>query len=338
MRKWWIAGVISLITIFSAVAITVFFWTQTPHGTLHYLAAIGLRFIYEPPDIQNYSPAELRERYLREESTSTKYLSYVTRVKDTTALTTEGGIPMRLYYPSPTNNLPIIVYYHGGGFVFGTMNGYNLLCAKLSARTSALVVSVDYRLAPEHPYPAPINDAYAALWWIYQNAPSIGGDSTRLAVAGDSAGGNLATVVSMMARDSNQAFVDYQVMLYPATQSVDLATASHQNFGEEYGITTHQIDWYIEQYLPNKSDRYEAYASPLLAEDVSGLPPALVVLAGFDPLKTEGQEYAEKLKAAGVPVRLLTYESMIHGFANIPEFPQSEELLDEIAVTLDSVF
>jgi acetyl esterase len=338
MRKWWIAGAISLLTVFSAVVITVFFWTQTPFGTLHYLAAIGLRFIYEPPDVQNYSPAELRERYRREESTSTKYLDYVSHVKDTIALTAEGKIPIRLYYPSPANNLPVIVYYHGGGFVFGTLNEYNLLCAKLSARTSALVVSVDYRLAPEHPYPAPVNDAYAALQWVYQNAPSIGGDSTRLAVAGDSAGGNLATVVSMMARDSSHAFVDYQVLLYPATQSVDLTTASHQNFGEEYGITTHQIDWYIEQYLPNESDRYEAYASPLLAEDVSGLPPALVVLAGFDPLKTEGQEYAEKLQAAGVPVRLLTYESMIHGFANIPEFPQSEDLLDKIAVTLDSVF
>ncbi|MEM9671945.1 MAG: alpha/beta hydrolase [Bacteroidota bacterium] len=338
MRKWWIAGVISLLTIFSAVAITVFFWTQTPHGTLHYLAAIGLRFIYEPPDVQNYSPAELQERYWREESTSAEYLNYVSNTKDTIALTTEGGIVIRLYYPSSAKNLPIIVYYHGGGFVFGTLNEYDLLCAKLADRTSALVVSVDYRLAPEHPYPTAAQDAYAALQWVYQNAPSIGGDSTRLAVAGDSAGGNLATVVSMMTRDSSEAFVDYQVMLYPATQSIDLTTVSHQNFGEDYGITTRQIDWYIEQYLPDESDRYEAYASPLLAEDLSSLPPALVVLAGFDPLKTEGEQYAKKLQATGVPVRLLTYESMIHGFANIPEFPQSEELLDEIASALEAVF
>ena len=337
MNRWWLIASAAVLTLLMAAVITVYSWTQTPFGTLHYLAAIGVRLIYEPPDIENYSPAELRERYKQEEPTSTKYLQYVSSMRDTIVLSAKGEIPIRLYYPSPTDDLPIIVYYHGGGFVFGTLNEYDLLCAKLAHETSALVVSVDYRLAPEHPYPAAAKDAYTALQWVYQNAQSIGGDSTRIAVVGDSAGGNLATVVSLMARDSSQYFIDYQVLLYPATQSIDLTTTSHQNFGEGYGITTRQIDWYIEQYLPNESDRYEAYASPLLANDLGNLPPALVVLAGFDPLKTEGEQYAEKLQAAGVPVRLLTYESMIHGFANIPEFPQSEELLDEIATALGSV-
>ncbi|WKN45581.1 alpha/beta hydrolase [Tunicatimonas pelagia] len=338
MKKWWLIVSAVLLVLLAGIIITIYSWSQTPFGTLHYLAAIGVRLIYEPPDIENYSPIELREQYRQKESTSTKYLQYVSSTKDTVVLSAEGEIPIRLYYPSSTDNLPIIVYYHGGGFVFGTLNEYDLLCAKLAQKASALVVSVDYRLAPEYPYPAAAQDAYTALQWVYQNAQTIGGDSTRIAVAGDSAGGNLATVASLMARDSSQHFIDYQVLLYPATQSLDLTTVSHQNFGEGYGITTRQIDWYIEQYLPNEADRYEAYASPLLAEDLSNLPPALVVLAGFDPLKTEGQQYAEKLQTAGVPVKLQTYESMIHGFANIHEFPQSDELLDEIAVALASVF
>ena len=276
MKRWWLASA-AVLTLLTAAAIMVYSWIQTPFGTLHYLAAIGVRLIYEPPDIENYSPAELREQYKQKESTSTKYLQYVSSTKDTVILSAEGGIPVRLYYPSPTDNLPIIVYYHGGGFVFGTLNEYNLLCAKLAQKTSALVVSVDYRLAPEHLYPAAAQDAYTALQWVYQNAQSIGGDSTRIAVVGDSAGGNLATVVSLMARDGSQYFIDYQVLLYPATQSIDLTTTSHQNFGKGYGITTRQIDWYIKQYLPNESDRYEAYASPLLANDLSNLPPALVI-------------------------------------------------------------
>ncbi|MEM9829263.1 MAG: alpha/beta hydrolase [Bacteroidota bacterium] len=338
MKKFWLIAVAITVTLLVAAVLTVYSWTQTPFGTLHYLAAIGVRLIYEPPDIENYSPAELREQYRWEEPTSTEYLNYISNTKDTVIFSGETEVPIRLYYPSTANNLPIIVYYHGGGFVFGTLNEYDLLCAKLASRTSTLVVSVDYRLAPEHPYPAAAQDAYTALQWVYENAFLIGGDSTRIAVAGDSAGGNLATVVSLMARDSGQTFLDYQVMLYPATQSVDLTTASHQNFGEDYGITTRQIDWYIEQYLPNEADRYEAYASPLLADNLGNLPPVLVVLAGFDPLKTEGEQYAEKLQDAGVPVQVSVYESMIHGFANIPEFPQSDELLEEIATSLESVF
>lgn len=318
--------------------VMVFSWTQTPFGTLDYVAAIGLQLVYEPPDTQTYSAAELREQYRQRESTSTEYLEYVTQVSDTAITTASHAIPVRLYYPSGKSNLPIVVYYHGGGFVFGTLNEYDLLCAKLAQKASALVVSVDYRLAPEHPYPAPGKDAYHALQWVYQHANTLGGDSTRIAVAGDSAGGNLAAVVSLMARDSGQTIIDYQVLLYPATQSIDLTTESHQNFGEDYGLTTAQVDWFIEQYLPNKSERYEAYASPLLADNLSNLPPALIVLAGFDPLKTEGQEYAKKLNAAGVPVILSDYKSMIHGFANIPEFHQSDEVLDEVAVALQPIF
>lgn len=318
---------------------TVIFWTQTPFGTLDPLAAVGLRLVYQPPDIQHHSAAELRKRYLAEEPISSEYPEYVYQIKDTVAATADNrSISLRLYYPSPDDHLPVVVYYHGGGFVFGTLNEYNLLCAKLAQKTGALVISVDYRLAPEYPYPTPSEDAYAALRWIYHHASSLRGDSSRMAVAGDSAGGNLAAVVSLMARDSGMAFLDYQILLYPATQSVDLTTESHLNFGTEYGLTTRQVAWYIDQYLPEVSDRYEAYASPLLADDLSGLPPALVVLAGFDPLRTEGEQYADRLRAAGVPVTLHTYESMIHGFANVPQFRQADEVLDEVADALNPVF
>ncbi|MEQ9443088.1 MAG: alpha/beta hydrolase, partial [Cyclobacteriaceae bacterium] len=306
MKKLLLVVITLLVIVLLSGFVTVFFWTQTPYGTLDYLAAIGLRYVYTPPDIQNHSAEELREQYRQRESEATEYQEYISRIKDTTITAFGQAIPLRLYYPSEADHLPILIYYHGGGFVFGTLNEYNLLCAKLAHKTSALVVSVDYRLAPEHSYPAPGQDAYAALQWVYQHATTLGGDSTRLAVAGDSAGGNLAAVVSQMVRDSSattsESLIDCQILLYPATQSIDLTTESHQNFGRDYGLTTEQVDWYIEQYLPHESERYEAYASPLLAEDLHHLPPALVVLAGFDPLKTEGQQYADKMKSAGVPV------------------------------------
>lgn len=328
MKKILLYCFFSLLALLLAVSILIYSWTQTPYGTLNYKAAVGVRLLYEPPNFEQFTVKELRQRYKGEEAQlNNDYLKWVASVEDSTVHSSETNISIRLYYPEGEGDFPVIIYYHGGGFVFGTLNEYNTLCAKLSHYAQAIVVSVDYRLAPEHPYPAPVDDAWVALNWIYIHAAQLGGDSTRLAVMGDSAGGNLAAVVSQIARDQSKDFIDFQALLYPATQSVDLETDSHQKYGQDYGITTRQIAWYIRQYLPNESDRVEAYASPLLAERLGKLPPALVVTAGFDPLKSEGEAYAKKLESSGVIVALVEFESMIHGFANIEAFSQSEEVL-----------
>ena len=319
--------------------ITIYSWSQTPYGTLDYKAALGLWLLYEPPDFHIFTVAELRARYLEEEKTLTdEYKQWVETSFDTILSTAVGKIPVRVYKPESGEKLPVIVYYHGGGFVFGTLNEYNTFCAKLAYFSSALVVSVDYRLAPEHPYPAAVEDAYAALQWAYHNAFLIGGDSSRMAVAGSSAGGNLAAVVAQMTRDRQDAQLRYQVLLYPATQSVNLETDSHLKYGKDFGLTTQHVAWYIDQYLPNTMDRYEAYASPLLAEDLSHLPPALVVVAGFDPLRSEGEDYAIRMQEAGVEVSLVNYETMIHGFAKITAFHQSDEVLKEAGKILYNAF
>lgn len=339
MNKWLLGIGILLLILLGSAFLTIFNWTHTPYGTLDYKAALGLRLLYEPPDFENFTVAELRARYLTEEQALTDdYHQWIASIYDTTFAGTTGEIPVRIYKPSLQENLPLIVYYHGGGFVFGTLNEYNTLCAKLAHYSSAIVISVDYRLAPEHAYPAAVTDAYDALQWTYRNASNLGGDSSRITVVGSSAGGNLAAVVALMARDRQGVPIQYQVLLYPATQSVDLQTDSHIKFGKGYGLTTQHVAWYINQYLPKKADRYEVYASPLLADNLQDLPPALVVVAGFDPLRSEGEEYADKMQAAGGKVKLINYETMIHGFAKITPFHQSEEVLKEVGEELSEIF
>lgn len=228
---------IFLILIMLIVGITIYSWTQTPYGNLDYKAALGLQLLYEPPDFENLTVPELRSRYLEEEKSLTdEYKQWIASSFDTTFFGNNREIPVRVYKPSLQEKLPIIVYYHGGGFVFGRLNEYNTMCAKIAQYSASIVVSVDYSLAPEHPYPAAPNDAYHALVEVYRNSKKLGGDSTRIAVMGSSAGGNLATVAAMMARDQKSVPVSYQVLLYPATQSINLETESHLKFSDgKYG-------------------------------------------------------------------------------------------------------
>jgi len=193
------------------------------------------------------------------------------------------------------------------------------------------VVSVDYRLAPENPFPAAVDDAYAALQWVSENAESLGGDPSRIAVAGDSAGGNLSAVVSLRARDRNGPKVSCQALIYPATDPSSLDTQSQNDFATGFLLTKEGLEWFRSQYLPRPEDRVDPYASPLLAPDHSNLPPAVVITAQFDPLRDEGEAYAEKLRQAGVPVEVVRYESMIHGFVSfLGIVDQAAEALDLI--------
>lgn len=241
----------------------------------------------------------------------------VAKVENRTISVPGGEIPVRIYTPEGEGPFPALVYYHGGGWVIGNLDTVDVPCRMLANRAGCIVVSVDYRLAPEHKFPTAAEDSYAAAKWVADNATSIQVDPEQIAVGGDSAGGNLATVVAMMARDQSGPSLAYQMLIYPVTNH-SYATESYQENGEGYFLTKNTMEWFWNHYLRDEQDGQNPYASPLLAEDLSGLPPALVITAGFDPLRDEGEAYAERLKAAGVPVEATRYDSMIHGFFWMP--------------------
>ncbi|HXJ02232.1 MAG TPA: alpha/beta hydrolase [Micropepsaceae bacterium] len=226
-----------------------------------------------------------------------------------------GPIPLRIYTPVAAGGeaLPAIVYFHGGGFVLGDRDCYDGLCRALANESGSRVISVDYRLAPEHPFPAGVEDCFAATKWVEENAPDLGVDPNRLAVAGDSAGGNLAAVVCLLAKENKtKPAIAFQLLIYPVTR-VETG-ASTRPFGTGYLLENRTIDWFRDHYLPKGTDLSDPRLSPLEAKDVSGLPPAYIVTAGFDPLHDEAIAYAEKLKEAGVKVSQVDYPTMIHGF------------------------
>lgn len=226
-----------------------------------------------------------------------------------------GGatIVTRFYFPESARGrpAPVVVYYHGGGFVLGSLATHDAECRALALAVPAIVVAIDYRRAPEHPFPAAVDDGLAAFRWVAQNAAAFGGDVDRIAVAGDSAGGNIAAVV---ARDTRGDAVkpSFQLLIYPATDCTR-SLASHAKFNEGLLLTAAAIDWFILHYMGDR-DLTDPRASPLLADGVAGAPPAMVLTAGFDSLRDEGHAYAEKLASAGIPVDTRCYEGLVHGF------------------------
>jgi acetyl esterase len=242
----------------------------------------------------------------------------VAEIRDLQATGPHGPapIPLRLYRPFGTVAeavLPALVYYHGGGWVIGDLDTHDTVCRQLANRAGCAVVAVDYRLAPEHKFPAAVVDAFAALRFVAHEAGSLRIDPARLAVGGDSAGGNLATVVALLARDSAFAGLRFQVLLYPATDFQG-QYESQARLADGYLLTRANQDWFRDQYLRSDADRADWRASPILAPDLAGLPPAYVMTAGFDPLSDEGQAYADRLEAAGVAVTRRQFAGQIHGF------------------------
>ena len=223
-----------------------------------------------------------------------------------------GELPVRVYTPEGAPPFPIVVFFHGGGWVVGTLDTYDPLCRALAAATPAVVVSVDYRLAPEHRWPAAAEDAYAATLWASHNAAALGGAQHRLAVAGDSAGGNLAAVVALGARDRGGPAIAFQLLVYPALDAAG-DTASWRDHAEGFHLTAAGMRWYWDHYLGGADGRAPD-ASPLRAAFLGGLPPALVIVAEHDVLRDEGEAYAARLAAAGVAATATRYPGMVHGF------------------------
>jgi acetyl esterase len=245
-------------------------------------------------------------------------------------------IPVRIITPAgaPDGPLPCLVYFHGGGWVLGDLDTLDTTCRAIANRAGVKVVSVHYRLSPEHKFPIPLDDCYGALRWVVDNAAELGIDPDRIAVGGDSAGGNLAAAVSLKARDEGGPAIKLQVLVYPVTNHA-FDTPSYQENGEGYLLTKDMMVWFWDHYLSSDEDGRNPYASPLQAEDLSGLPPALVITAEFDPLRDEGEAYAARLAEAGVEVTQTRYDGQIHAFFQMPAaLPGGLEAIDQVAAEL----
>ncbi|MCA0900052.1 MULTISPECIES: alpha/beta hydrolase [Microbulbifer] len=250
-----------------------------------------------------------------------------------------GQIPLRIY--RPRNPRGVLVFLHGGGWVLCDLDTHDEFADQLAHSTQHVVVSVGYRLAPEHPYPIPLDDAYAALCWAGANVEALAPGCSQVAIAGDSAGGNLAIACSLKARDQGGPRIRHQLLLYPVTDISSLETPSYSAFADGYYLRKSDMAWFAQQYVPDTGSTRDPYVSPLCAVNLQGLPPTYLITAGFDVLRDEGTEFAAKLKHAGVPVHYVCYPEMIHGFltlaSNIPSArTATERVLREAALELCS--
>jgi acetyl esterase len=289
------------------------------------------------PDLSQLEPEAGRQMY--EAMRAPERGEEMARVENLRLASTERTIRLRVYAPSSERSLPALVYFHGGGWVIGSLETHDHLCRALARAAGCAVVSVDYRLAPEHPYPAAVDDCLAAVRAVVEHAASLGVDPLRIAVAGDSAGGNLAAVVSLLARDAGGPPLCAQVLIYPVTDFA-FDTASYGENGEGYLLTRASMEWFRRHYLGPDAERgAEPAASPLRAANLAVLPRALVITAEFDPLRDEGEAYAERLRSAGVPTRSTRYPGAIHDFVRLSFLlDQGKEAIGEIAETLREAF
>jgi acetyl esterase len=290
------------------------------------------------PPLHTLTPAQARE-LMKGMAVLSSAPEAVAKVENLTIPGPGGQIPVRIYTPRGDGPFPILVFFHGGGWVICDLDTHDNLCRSLANRVHCVVVSVDYRLAPEHKFPAAVEDAYAATQWVAHNAHRINGDPARIAVGGDSAGGNLAAVVAMMSRDQDGPSLTYQLLIYPATDVSSNNTDSYKNYAAGYFLTKGDGEWFCAHYLNCEEDRLHHRASPLLAPDLSGLPPAFVITAEFDVLRDEGESYAKRLKGAGVSVKHKRYKGMIHGFMSMDGLlDQARDGIEEASAALREAF
>jgi acetyl esterase len=251
-------------------------------------------------------------------------------IKDLLLPSASGPIPARLYCNrAKATGLPLLVFYHGGGWMLGSIDSYDTSCRRLAVLGQCAVMSIGYRLAPETPFPGAVEDAYAATLWCAQNAPRLGIDPAKLVVCGDSAGGNLAAVVAQMSHDSKEFSVALQILIYPATD-LSRECPSYERNASGYMLTAAALRWLRDNYVPEAGMRTDERASPMLREDLAGLPRALIISAEFDPLVDENEAYANRLAAAGVATRYVCFAGMIHPFFTLGGFIDDAQRAEEL--------
>jgi acetyl esterase len=266
------------------------------------------------PPTHTLQPAEARKLYRERRSFTQPPAITMGEVRDLSADGPSGAIGLRLYRPGTAAAIaPALVYYHGGGWVIGDLDTHDVLCREIAHRSSCVVVAVDYRLGPEHRFPAAVDDCLAATRWVHAQAAALGIDASCIALGGDSAGGNLATVTAIGLRDGGGFKPRFQLLIYPGTD-MRAVSPSHTSNGQGYMLTADTIAYFRGHYIAHERAWSDWRASPLLHNDLSNLPPALVITAGFDPLRDEGRQYADALSKAGVPTQYVCFERQIHGF------------------------
>jgi len=289
------------------------------------------------PPLETLQPSEARRLAAESLRPVAGIAEPVSSVEDLRIPGPEGDIPIRVYTPNASAPRPAMVYFHGGGWVVCDLDTHDVVCRAIARRAGAVVVSVDYRLAPEHKFPAAVVDCYAATAWVAANATKLGINPKRIAVGGDSAGGNLGAVVSLKSRDENGPAIALEVMVYPVTDLSSFATPSYQEFAEGYQLTRAEMEWFRDHYLRSMLDAHSPYASPLVASDLRGLPPALIITAECDPLRDEGEAYAKRLQQAGVAVTYTCYAGMIHPFFSLSgAIPQALDAIQQVADAVSS--
>jgi len=293
------------------------------------VAALGL------PAAHTVSPAEARANAKKRPRAPGPE---VAKVEDRNIPGPDGDVPVRIYSPEGDGPFPILAWFHGGGWVVGDLESADGSARNLCVGGQCVVVSVDYRLAPETKFPGPAEDCWAATTWAVNNASSINGDPTRLAVGGDSAGGNLAAAMSLMAADRGGPEIALQLLVYPAV-GPELNTVSSNENAEGYSLTKATMEWYWDHYLNGDEDAANPYAAPIQAKSLAGQPPALVITAEFDPLRDEGEAYAERLREAGVEATYTRYDGVIHGFFNMGAVvDKGQQAVDEASAALRNAF
>jgi acetyl esterase len=307
MKKMLLFVTGALLLMIGAGVAVLYRWMQTPNGRLHpVMAVIHQLMKLTGGDFTADLPAA------RQNMNRVRVLIPLPQVEDCAIEGPHGPIPLRIYTPSGAGPFPVVVFFHGGGFVLGSIQSHENVARQIAQDTGALVISVEYRLAPEHPFPGGHDDCYAATQWAAANSARYNGDPARLFVVGDSAGGNMAATVALHARDAGEPAISGQVLIYPATSIVDETLETHPSVG--YVLRRNDLLAFRDWYLPDETQRRHPYASPLLADDLRGLPPAFIVTAALDPLREQGKAYADRLAAAGTPVVYRDFPGMMHGF------------------------
>lgn len=315
--KIFLISLIVFILFLLGMGLMVNAWTRTPHGRLDVKLALFLKYLeLARVDLfeKDRSIAESRALSAKGGDTLQTKPVPIRDIHDRTISGPSGPVQIRVYSDSKESDLPVVIYCHGGGWVLGSLDSHDNTCRAIAKSSNVVVINVDYRLAPEHPFPSPLEDVYSALVWVKENADQLGGDPGKIFIAGDSAGANLAAAAAIEARKSEGPSIAGQILIYPVTDLSNFDTDSYGAFAKGYYLTLAYMEKFRDCYVPNQADRANPLVSPLLEKDLSNLPPALVVTAQFDMLRDEGEAYARRLEEAGGSIRHIQVPGVIHGF------------------------